>query len=234
MIDFFTWATPNGQKISIFLEEAGLPYREHGINIMAGDQFKPEFLAISPNNRIPAIIDQDGPDGQPISVFESGAILIYLAEKTGRFLSKDLRARTTTLEWLMWQMGGFGPMLGQAHHFNVYAPERIAYGMERYTNEAKRLYGVLDRRLANHEFVAGAHYSIADMAIWPWTAPRKMQRIELSDYPHVERWVEQLKERPAIKNSFERMKSIANQLQMDASAWQNLFGKGQVEQKAQV
>src|SRR5215212_8267388 len=165
MIDLYTWPTPNGHKIHIMLEECGLAYRTHAVDIGAGDQFKPEFLAISPNNKIPAILDPDGPDGQPISLFESGAILIYLAAKTGRFLPEDVRGRYTTLEWLMFQMGGVGPMLGQAHHFRLYAPEKIPYAIDRYSNEAKRLYGVIDKRLASHRFVAGDAYTIADIAI---------------------------------------------------------------------
>ena len=167
MIDVYTWATPNGHKVHIMLEECGLEYKVHPINIGAGDQFGEDFLKISPNNKIPAIVDPEGPDGQPISLFESGAILVYLAGKTGRFLPDGDRAKFEVLQWLMFQMGGVGPMLGQCHHFRIYAPEKIPYAIDRYTNEAKRLYGVLDRRLADHDYVAG-DYSIADIAIFPW------------------------------------------------------------------
>ena len=170
MIDLFFWTTPNGYKVTIMLAEVGLPYRVVPIDITAGDQFKPEFLAISPNNKIPAIVDDDGPDAEPIAVFESGAILLYLAEKTGRFLPSSARARMEVIQWLMFQMGGVGPMLGQAHHFRRYAPEQIAYAVDRYTNEAARLYRVIDRRLADHEYLAG-EYSIADIATFPWIRP---------------------------------------------------------------
>ncbi|KAF1007203.1 MAG: Disulfide-bond oxidoreductase YfcG [Pseudomonas fluorescens] len=173
MIDLYYWTTPNGHKISLFLEEAGLPYEVHPVNIGQGDQFKPEFLKIAPNNRIPAIVDQQPADGgAPISLFESGAILLYLAEKTGRFIPQDLRGRQEALQWLFWQMGGLGPMAGQNHHFNVFAPEKIPYAIKRYIDETARLYGVLDRRLADRAFVAGEDYSIADMAIYPWIVPR--------------------------------------------------------------
>src|SRR5665213_2233841 len=183
MIEVYSWATPNGHKIHIMLEECGLAYRAIPIDIGAGAQFSPEFLAISPNNKIPAIVDPDGPDGKPISLFESGAILLYLAAKTGRFLPADVRGRYATLEWLMFQMGGVGPMLGQAHHFRLYAPEQIPYAVDRYSNEAKRLYGVLDARLAKSAFVAGAEYTIADIAIFPWLRSWKNQGVILDEYP---------------------------------------------------
>ena len=179
MIDLYSWPTPNGHKIHIMLEETGLPYRVHPVDIGAGDQFKPEFLKISPNNKMPAMIDSDGPDGKPISMFESGAMLIYLASKTGKFLPEDLRERWSVLQWLMFQMGSIGPMLGQAHHFLVYAPEKIPYAMQRYSKEANRLYGVMDRRLAQSKFVACDEYTIADMAIMPWLRSYKNQGVDM-------------------------------------------------------
>ncbi|MBN3561795.1 glutathione S-transferase N-terminal domain-containing protein [Aliamphritea spongicola] len=192
MIDLYTWGTPNGRKVSIMLEACGLPYRFHRIDISAGDQFKPEFLAISPNNRIPAITDTDGPDGKPVSVFESGAILLYLAEKTGRYLPADPREKIICMEWLMWQMGGFGPMLGQAHHFNRFAKEDVPYGKQRYTAEAKRLWGVLDKHLADKTYICGANQSIADFAIYPWACRYEWQTVELNDFPAVHRWMQRL------------------------------------------
>ena len=202
MIDLHYWPTPNGHKITIFLEEAGLPYKIHQVDIGKGDQFKPEFLKIAPNNRMPAIVDHAPKDrGAPISIFESGAILQYLAEKTGRFLSTDIRAKTETMQWLFWQMGGLGPMAGQNGHFNVYAPEKIPYAMERYTRETARLYGVLDRRLADREFVAG-DYSIADMASYPWIVPYENHKQKLEDFPHVKRWFETIAARPAVVKAY--------------------------------
>ena len=198
MIELYYWPTPNGHKISIALEEMGLEYTIKPINIGKGDQFDPQFLAFSPNNRMPAIIDFDTEDGKPQSVFESGAILLYLAEKTGQFMPQTPRGRIVAWEWLMWQMGGFGPMLGQAHHFNEFAPERIPYGMERYSTEANRLYGVLDRRLATREWVAD-EYSIADMAIFPWTRTYQLQRVDIETYPNVKRWREAMLARPAVQ-----------------------------------
>ena len=224
MIDLYTAATPNGQKINIMLEETGLPYRETWLSLGKGDQLKPEFLAISPNNKIPAIVDDDGPDGRPISIFESGAILLYLAEKTGRFLPSEPRARWKVLEWLFWQMGGFGPMLGQAHHFNAYAPERIKYAMDRYTNEARRLYQILDGRLAERDYVAD-EYCIADMAIFPWCRlyGRQGQRIE--DFPNVRRWFDRIAERPAVAKDMERLEDKAGTYTPES--WSNLFGDEQ-------
>ncbi len=201
-IDLYYWPTPNGWKITIMLEECGLPYAVHPVNIGKGDQFKPEFLAISPNNKMPAIVDPDGPDGQPISVFESGAILQYLGRKTGRFYPQDERGRVEVEQWLFWQMGGFGPMLGQAHHFRIYAPEKVPYAIERYTNETNRLYGVLDKRLADREFVAG-EYSIADMAIAPWAKLWERQGQNIEDFPHVKRWLDAVLERPAVMRALE-------------------------------
>jgi GSH-dependent disulfide-bond oxidoreductase len=199
-IDLYYWPTPNGWKITVMLEEVGLPYNIIPVNIGKGDQFKPDFLAISPNNRMPAIVDPDGPDGKPISVFESGAILQYLGRKTGRFYPADERKRVEVDEWLFWQVGGFGPMLGQTHHFRIYAPEKVAYAIDRYTNEANRLYGVLDRRLADREFVAG-EYSIADMAIAPWAKLWDRQGQNIDEFPHVKRWLETVLQRPAVQRA---------------------------------
>ena len=202
MIDLYYWTTPNGHKVSIFLEEAGLPYQVHGINIGKNDQFKPEFLKIAPNNRIPAIVDQHPADGgAPLPMFESGAILLYLAEKTGRFIPADLRGRQEVSQWLFWQMGGLGPMAGQNHHFGTFAPEKIPYAIERYVKETARLYGVLDRRLAERDFVAG-DYSIADMAIYPWVVPHSRQQQDLADFPNVQRWFERIKARPAVQRAY--------------------------------
>ncbi|NMZ23870.1 glutathione S-transferase N-terminal domain-containing protein [Pseudomonas proteolytica] len=209
MIDLYYWTTPNGHKISLFLEEAGLPYEVHPINIGQGDQFKPDFLKIAPNNRIPAIVDQQPSDGgAPISLFESGAILLYLAEKTGQFLPKDLRARQEVLQWLFWQMGGLGPMAGQNHHFSQFAPEKIPYAIKRYVDETARLYGVLDRRLADRSFVAGEAYSIADMAIYPWIVSHKWQNQRLEDFPHLHRWFNLIKERPATVRAYDLVQKV--------------------------
>ncbi len=198
-IELHYWPTPNGWKVSIFLEEAGIPYNVNFVDIAAGDQFKPEFLAISPNNRMPAIVDSEGPGNEPISIFESGAILQYLGRKFGLFYPADERARVDVDQWLMWQMGGFGPMLGQNHHFRVYAPEKIPYAMDRYLNETHRLYGVLNKRLADRESVAG-DYSIADMAIVSWSRGWERQGMDLpADFPHVKRWLDMLLERPAVQ-----------------------------------
>jgi GST-like protein len=226
----FSWPTPNGHKIHIMLEECGLPYEVHAVDIGAGEQFAPEFLAISPNNRIPAIIDPDGPDGKPLSLFESGAILLYLAGKTGKFLPQSVRGKYEVMQWLMWQMGGFGPMLGQAHHFRLYAPEKIDYAITRYTREAARLYGVLERQLADHEYVAGDEYSIADIAIYPWTRSRQNQGIDLSDLPNVARWIEVLHARPAVQRGTQvladRRKPLTN-----PQAHSNLFGDNQFRKR---
>ncbi len=189
MIDLYTWGTPNGRKVSIMLEAIRLPYQVHLIDIQAGDQFHPEFLAISPNNKIPAIVDDEGPDGQPITLFESGAILLYLAEKSGEFLPDDPRLRLECIQWLMWQMGGFGPFLGQAHHFNRFASEEVPYAIKRYNDEAHRLWGVLDRQLAGHAFVIDGELSIADFAIYPWAMRYEWQSIDRSMYPNVCRWM---------------------------------------------
>lgn len=226
MIDVYSWATPNGHKVHIMLEECELPYRVHGINIGAGDQFKPDFLKISPNNKIPAIVDQDGPDGKPISLFESGAILLYLAGKTGKFLPDDVRGKYEVLQWLMFQMGGVGPMLGQAHHFRIYAPEKIEYAVNRYTNEAKRLYGVIDKRLGESKFLGGADYSIADMATWPRLRSWKNQGIELSDFPKLQRWFEAIEERPAVQRAVKVLAKERPAVQ-DDKAKEILFGATQ-------
>lgn len=198
MIDLYYWTTPNGHKITIFLEEAHLPYTLRPVNITAGEQFRPEFLAIAPNNRIPAIVDNAPADGgAPLSVFESGAILFYLAEKTGQFLPHEPRLRLEALQWLFWQMGGLGPMAGQNHHFRLFAPEKIAYAIKRYVSETARLYGVLDKRLADREFIAGP-YSIADMACYPWIVPYERQGQNIADFPHLARWFETIHARPAV------------------------------------
>ena len=236
MIDVFTWATPNGHKVHIMLEECGLPYTVHGIDIRAGDQFKPEFLSISPNNRIPAIIDSDGPDGKPISVFESGAILIYIAGKTGRFLPASDRGKYEVLEWVMWQMGGFGPMLGQAHHFMNYAPEKIEYAINRYRNETRRLYGVLDKRLEKRDYVAGAgkgKYSIADMAIWPWSRSHNNHQIDFADFPNVGRWFETINARKAVQRGVQVLDAErrAQGATHSKEAWEKLFGAEQYKRR---
>jgi GST-like protein len=199
VIDLYTWTTPNGRKVSIMLEECGLAYNAHKIDITKDEQFAPDFLKISPNNRIPAIVDQEGPDGKPLPLFESGAILIYLAEKTGKFLPKDLRGRYTTLQWLMWQMGGVGPMFGQAHHFLRAAPEKVPYGIERYTKETRRLYGVMDKRLGEAPFLAGDAYTIADIATYPWAARHEWHLVDLAEFPNVKRWYDGIGARPAVQ-----------------------------------
>ena len=200
MIDLYYWGTPNGHKISIALEEMGLEYQVFPINILENDQFQPDFLRISPNNKIPAIVDQDGPKGEAISVFESGAILQYLGRKTGQFYPSDEQSRVEVEQWLMWQMGGFGPMLGQNHHFSKFAPERIGYATERYINETKRLYAVLDKQLFGQNYVAG-EYSIADMAIFPWILRYEWQQIDINDYPNVKAYMERIQARPAVQRA---------------------------------
>ncbi|MFD2644724.1 glutathione binding-like protein [Pseudomonas japonica] len=202
MIDLYYWTTPNGHKISLFLEETGLPYRIHPINIGKGEQFAADFLKIAPNNRIPAIVDNDAVDGQPLALFESGAILLYLAEKTGQFIPRDLRGRQETLQWLFWQMGGLGPMAGQNHHFNRFAPEKVPYAIKRYVDETARLYGVLNKRLSDRPFVAGEAYSIADMAIYPWIVPHTFQQQDLADFPHLKAWFERIQARPATQRAY--------------------------------
>ncbi|MEO7386105.1 MAG: glutathione binding-like protein [Gammaproteobacteria bacterium] len=224
MIDLYYWPTPNGHKITLFTEEAGLDYRIVPVDIGHGDQFKPDFLAFSPNNRMPAIIDRaPAGGGEPITVFESGAILVYLADKTGRFLPTEVRGRTAVLEWLFWQMAGFGPMLGQNHHFARYAPETIPYAIDRYTRETQRLYKVLDQRLADREFIAG-DYSIADMACYPWAASHEWHYVDLADYPHVRRWHDVIRARPATVRAWAAGKPFQRPPEMDDAQRAILFG----------
>lgn len=227
MIDVYSWATPNGRKIHIMLEECGLDYKAHAVDIGKGQQFEPEFLKISPNNRIPAIIDSDGPDGKPISLFESGAILIYLAEKTGKFLPKDPRARYETLQWLMFQMGGVGPMFGQSNHFSHYAVDKIPYAIERYQNECKRLYGVMDKRLGEVEYLAGDEYTIADIATHPWAQGFERRDVNPNDYPNVDRWVELIHDRPAVERGNEVLAQDRPSGNFTAEEREVLFGKTQ-------
>lgn len=232
MIDVYFWVTPNGYKVTIALEELGLPYNVVPINIGKGDQFKPEFLAISPNNKIPAIVDHDGPDGKPISIFESGAILIYLAERTGRLMPKDARGRYSVLEWLMFQMASVGPMLGQAHHFRRYAPEQIQYAIDRYTNEARRIYNVIDKRLDKMPYLAG-DYSIADIATYPWLRPHRWQGQALEDFPNLRRWYDEIEKRPAVQKGLAVMEEQIKKSRPtdDKESWQTLFGAKQYEKR---
>jgi GST-like protein len=226
MIDLYYWPTPNGHKITLFLEEAGLRYRIFPIDISGGDQFQPAFLAFSPNNRMPAIIDNEPADaGEPVGVFESGAILVYLADKIGAFLPTDFRARKTVMEWLFWQVGGLGPMAGQNHHFGQYAPEKIPYAIGRYVNETNRLYGVLDRRLADHEFLAGANYTIADMAAYPWIVPWKRQQQNLADFPNLHRWFELLATRPATARAYAKAEPYSTRPAVTEDGKKILFGQ---------
>lgn len=225
MIDLYYWTTPNGHKVTMFLEEASLPYRIHPVNISKGEQFAPEFLAIAPNNRIPAIVDDEPKDGgAPVSLFESGAILLYLAEKTGKFIPADLRGRADALQWLFWQMGGLGPMAGQNHHFSQYAPEKIPYAVERYVKETNRLYGVLNKRLADRAFIVG-DYSIADMAAYPWVVPHERQGQNLADFPHLKRWFEVIKARPATERAYAKAAEINSQPTVSEEAKKILFGQ---------
>jgi GST-like protein len=225
MIDLHYWPTPNGHKVAIFLEETGLPYRIVPVNIAKGEQFDPSFLAIAPNNRMPAIVDHDPAEaGPPVSVFESGAILVYLAEKTGQFLPRDLRGRVEVLEWLFWQMAGLGPMAGQNHHFSQYAPERLPYAIDRYVKETARLYAVLNKRLADREYVAGA-YSIADMASYPWVVPHDRQGQKLEDYPNLKRWFEAVAGRPAVVRAYARGAEINSQPTVNDESRKILFGQ---------
>ena len=225
MIDVYYWPTPNGHKITIFLEEVALPYRIVPVNIGRGDQFKPEFLEIAPNNRMPAIVDQAPQDGNgPISVFESGAILLYLAEKTGRFLSADIRVRYDVMQWLFWQVAGLGPMAGQNHHFSNYAPEKLPYAVDRYVKETSRLYAVLDARLAEREYIAG-QYSIADMASYPWIVPHQRQQQNLAEFPNLKRWFETIRDRPAVVRAYEKGKQVSAQPVVDDEARKFLFGQ---------
>ena len=225
MIELYYWPTPNGHKITIFLEEANLDYRIVPVDISAGDQFKPEFLRFSPNNRMPAIVDMNPADGgEPISIFESGAILLYLAEKTGSFLSADLRSRKTVIEWLFWQMGGLGPMAGQNHHFGQYAPQKIPYAIDRYVQETNRLYGVLDRRLQEHEYLA-SDYSIADMACYPWIVPYERQQQQLTDFPNLKRWFESIQSRSAVLRAYEKGQPFMGRPSVTEESRKILFGQ---------
>jgi GST-like protein len=229
-IEVYSWPTPNGHKVHIMLEECGLPWEAIPVNIGSGDQFRPEFLAISPNNKIPALVDPDGPDGQPIALFESGAILVYLAGKTGRFLPQGDRAKYEVLQWLMFQMGGVGPMLGQAHHFRMYAPEKIQYAIDRYSNEARRLYGVIDRRLAQSAWLGGAEYSIADIATFPWLRSWQNQGVVLDDYPHLKQWFDTIAARPAVQRGVQVLAELRKPI-TDDKAREILFGKTQYERR---
>ena len=234
LIDVYSWPTPNGHKVHILLEECGLrldrDWRAIPVNIGTGDQFKAEFLKISPNNKIPALVDPNGPDGKPISVFESGAILVYLAAKTGKFMPKSDRQKYEVLQWLMFQMGGVGPMLGQNHHFRLYAPQKLPYAIYRYTNEAKRLYGVIDKQLTAHKFIAGNSYSIADMAIFPWLRNWANQGIELADYPHLKEWFDTIAARPAVQRGVAVLAALRKPI-TDDKARDILFGKTQYQQR---
>ena len=228
MIDLYTWPTPNGHKLHIMLEETGLPYRVIPVDISAGEQFKPEFLVISPNNKIPALVDQDGPDGQPLALAESGAMLLYLANKAGKFQPKDERGRWRVTQWLMFQMSSVGPMLGQAHHFLGYAPEKIEYAIKRYSNEANRLYGVMDRQLRESEWIAADEYTIADMAIFPWLRTPERQGVNIEEYPSVKTWRDRIEARPAVQRALavlaDRRRPTPNFTQEQA---ENLFGANQ-------
>ena len=226
MIEVYSWPTPNGHKVHIMLEECGLPYEAKPINIGKGEQFTPEFLAISPNNKIPALVDPDGPDGQPISLFESGAILVYLAGKTGKFIPATDRGKYDVLQWLMFQMGGVGPMLGQAHHFRLYAPEKIEYAINRYSNEAKRLYGVIDKQLSRHRYLAGDDYTIADIATFPWLRSWQNQGIVLDDYPHLKKWFHAIEARPAVQRGVQVLAHLRKPI-TDDKAREVLFGSTQ-------
>lgn len=226
MIELYTWPTPNGHKVHIMLEECGLEYNVHAIDIGAGEQFEPAFLKISPNNKMPAMVDSDGPGGKPYSVFESGAMLMYLAEKTGKFMPMDIERRYIVIQWLMFQMGGVGPMLGQAHHFRQYAPRKIKYAVDRYTNEAQRLYNVVDRRLGEVEYVAG-EYSIADMAIYPWMRLYERQGVDIETIPNLKRWLDAISERPAVQRGLEILQDRRSNLKEDTKAREMLFGAQQ-------
>jgi GSH-dependent disulfide-bond oxidoreductase len=234
MIDVYSWPTPNGHKVHIMMEECGYKlgrdWRAIPINIGKGDQFTPEFLKISPNNKIPAMVDPNGPDGRPISMMESGAILLYLASKTGKFMPNTDRAKFEMMEWLMFQMGGVGPMLGQAHHFRIYAPEKIEYAVNRYTNEAKRLYSVMDKRLVTHKFIAGNTYTIADIAIFPWLRSWQNQGIDWADYPHLKTWFDKIAARPAVIRGVAVLADLRKPLTDDKSR-DLLFGSAQYQKR---
>ena len=231
MIDVYTWPTPNGHKVHIMLEETGLEYRVHPINIRNGDQFQPAFLRISPNHRIPAIIDRKGPNGKELSLFESGAILIYLASKSGKLLPVDMAERWATVQWLMWQMGGMGPMMGQANHFRRYAKEQLPYAVERYTNEANRLTNVLDKRLAESAYAACDEYTIADIAIFPWLRGADARGVNIEEYPNVKRWFDKISARPAVQRGVKVLASEQSSAPHDAKSWDLLFGKTQFQRR---
>lgn len=230
MIDVYSWPTPNGHKVHIMLEECGLPYRVIPVDIGSGAQFEHKFLSISPNNKIPALVDPAGPDGQAISLFESGAILLYLAGKIGRFLPADVAGKYEVLQWLMFQVGGVGPMLGQAHHFRIYAPDKIAYAIERYSSEAQRLYSVMNTRLASSTYLGGKQYSIADIAVFPWLRSWKNQGVELSDFPHLKGWFDEISGRPAVQRGLAVMSEQRKAL-TDDKAKENLFGDKQYKRR---
>ena len=230
MIEVYSWPTPNGHKVHVMLEECALPYKAIAVDIGRGDQFRSDFLQISPNNKIPALVDPDGPDGRPISLFESGAILLYLAGKTGRFLPDSTRDKYEVLQWLMFQMGGVGPMLGQTHHFRIYAPEKIPYAIERYSSEAKRLYGVMDKRLAKSRYLGGPAYSIADIATFPWLRSWKNQGIDWNDHPHLKGWFDEIAARPAVKRGVEVLAGLRKPL-TDDKAREALFGAQQYRRR---
>ena len=231
MIDVYTWPTPNGHKVHIMLEETGLKHRIHAINIRKGEQFKPSFLKVNPNHRIPAIVDRDGPNGAELALFESGAILIYLASKSGRLLPVDMAQRWICVQWLMWQMGGLGPMMGQANHFRRYAKEKIEYAVERYTNEANRLTNVLDKRLGESGYVACDEYSIADIAIFPWLRGADQRGVNLDEYPNAKRWFDEINERPAVQRGLQVLASEQSNAPHDEKSWDILFGKTQFQRR---
>ncbi len=230
MLEVYSWPTPNGHKVHIMLEECGLAYRVHPVDIGKGEQFAPDFLTISPNNKIPALVDPAGPDGQPISLFESGAILLYLAGKTGRLLPADVAGKYEVLQWLMFQVGSVGPMLGQAHHFRTYAPEQLPYAIDRYTQEAQRLYGVLNKRLAHATYLGGADYSIADIAVFPWLRSWKNQGVALADFPHLKGWFDEIAHRPALQRGVAVLADARRPL-TDPQAREALFGERQRQQR---
>jgi GST-like protein len=230
VIEVYSWPTPNGHKVHIMLEECGVPYRVIPVDIGRGAQFEADFLAISPNNKIPAIVDPDGPDGKPLSLMESGAILLYLAGKTGRFLPAGVAEKYDVLQWLMFQVGGVGPMLGQAHHFRIYAPEKLPYAIERYTNEAKRLYGVINKRLGHSPYIGGKAYSVADMAIWPWLRSWKNQGVDMGDYTHLKGWFDEIDQRPAVQRGVQVLATQRQPL-TDDKAREALFGAAQYRRR---
>lgn len=231
MIDLYSWTTPNGHKVHIALEELGLDYHVHPVNIGAGDQFSADFLAISPNNKIPAIVDHDGPTDEPLSLFESGAILTYLAEKTGQLIPTDTHARYAMVQWLFFQVGHVGPMLGQIHHFRNYSDTKIQYAIDRYTNEGKRLYGVMDKHLSQAAYFGGQIYSIADIAIWPWLRGHEKEGIDMAQYPHVKAWFEKIGERPGVRRGLEALREFQSNSEMAPQAKEVLFGNTQFRQR---